>query len=386
MRVFIDLDLAALIQGPNNRTLLPRLTFKRGDATRIEVRFVRDGEIVALPGTPTISFGMKPVGIFDTDPVVFENDFTKDDTDPTDVFYDATPSLNTAPLNDLLFKDGDPSNDISFVDLNAEFSWREGSDAPNSTRTTPARVENDVIRGDEGTPTELPTPEDWLDARAVRHDGPQSLAAANRKTARENILALGALDDIEFVSDGGGFPTSAQLQKVIIHEGDELDLFVSTTAPLGARLVVWNQGSADGILVLGAFGGIDTLDLADGDFAVFEVGIDDDEEKRWFPIAVHKRSVRIRTITGSTTLTSRDLQGRYIRSTAATDIAVTLPSASFAPAGKFVTIRQAGAGVVTLAAPSGGNLNGPNKTAGQHTSITALSLGGGNYDLEGGTE
>jgi hypothetical protein len=84
--------------------------------------------------------------------------------DAPDPRYVGSPNLNTEALNDLFQIDGDDENDPAFVDLMAEFTWGE-TGSPSSTNTFSLRIHNDVLRGDEGTPLPLPTPDEWLEAR-----------------------------------------------------------------------------------------------------------------------------------------------------------------------------------------------------------------------------
>ena len=94
----------------------------------------------------------------------------------------------------------------------------------------------------------------------------------------------------------------------------------------------------------------------------------------------------IRTITGTTdTLVLTD-DGKYLRYTNAAAVTATVPpNASVAfITGTVITMRQAGAGQVTLAAGAGVTLNGDLKTAAQHASIQIIKVDTDVWDVIGG--
>jgi hypothetical protein len=87
----------------------------------------------------------------------------------------------------------------------------------------------------------------------------------------------------------------------------------------------------------------------------------------------------------STEITLDETSGNeYKRYTGATDINVTVPNTI--PTGRPVTIRQAGAGVITLVGDVGMVINGPTKTAGQDTLIQAMKVADNLVDTIGGVE
>ena len=98
------------------------------------------------------------------------------------------------------------------------------------------------------------------------------------------------------------------------------------------------------------------------------------------------KHVVIRTITGTTdTLVLTD-DGKYLRYTNAAAVTATVPpNASVAfITGTVITMRQAGAGQVTLAAGAGVTLNGDLKTAAQHASIQIIKVDADVWDVIGG--
>lgn len=91
--------------------------------------------------------------------------------------------------------------------------------------------------------------------------------------------------------------------------------------------------------------------------------------------------------TGNFTLVLAEA-GAYIRSTASGAITCTVPTNSGVeiPVKSVITIRQAGTGVVTIAAASGVTLNGGLKTGGQHKSLQLIKIDINVWDVEGGVE
>lgn len=162
MRFVIDLDSLYVIESLTDRRPVQSVSAKRGDDTPFEVVYSRGGVVQSIADLAVLTFGAKADGKFDGDAVVLSNEFTKEGTG-ADIRYTGNPSFNTVPLNALFLIDGNPSNDIRYVDLMAEFTWQVGDGPPTTTKTFIFRVHNDVIRGTEGTPLEMPTPEEWLD-------------------------------------------------------------------------------------------------------------------------------------------------------------------------------------------------------------------------------
>lgn len=183
MQIFIDLDSRKLVKGVTNSQPVTSLDFKRGDDATLDVIYVRGNLQKELATGTAISFGAKNDGEFDGSVVVFEDDFTKSGSGATTV-YTATPSFNTVPLNALLNLDSDTANDKKLVNLMGEITWVDGVDGTiTSSETFAVRVHNDVIRGTEGTPTALPTPDDdW-----VAHGHAQSLSGPQKTQAQANI-------------------------------------------------------------------------------------------------------------------------------------------------------------------------------------------------------
>ena len=101
--------------------------------------------------------------------------------------------------------------------------------------------------------------------------------------------------------------------------------------------------------------------------------------------SAQKTVIGIVSKTASFTLVTSDA-GKYIRYDSVNEGVCTVPPYSTLqiPANTVITIRQAGAGSLTLQAGSGATLNGDLKTAGQHKNIQLINVTGDVWDVVGG--
>lgn len=195
MRLIVNLDSLLLVRAENDAARVDMIEQKRGDSASMEIIFVRSGVRVEHEAGTVVKFGAKEEGKYDSPVVVFEDGFVLTDSG-SNPYYLGTPSFNTVPLDALLNKDGNLTNDKASVDLIGEISWGIPlSNSPTSTKTFKVRVHNDVIRDDEGSPEEVPDPEDYLTDRAVRYDTPQTLSNAQKEQAHLN-MGWPAYDDL----------------------------------------------------------------------------------------------------------------------------------------------------------------------------------------------
>jgi hypothetical protein len=249
MRLFVDLDSLNLVRAENDRARVALIEQKRGDAAEWEIVFLSSGARTVLPAGTAVIFGAKAPNKYDSEPIVYEAGFVLTDEENSP-HYLALPSFNTEQLNELLNLDGDDTNDLTYVDLMGEITWGVPQyEKPTSTKTFRVRVHNDVVRGDEGTPTGLPTIEDWLTARAVRVDGVQELTDEQKTRGRANLgLGTAAIRDtgteegeIPLLGIGGKLPPS-----VIPPLSLTSTLGVANTA---ARLALTSEQATGNIIV-----------------------------------------------------------------------------------------------------------------------------------------
>jgi hypothetical protein len=225
VNLYWNLSLGKLVSGPTSNVLINDLEFMRRDAAELRVYFQQSGsgDPVNMPNTMEVRFALKPyasagVPDFDADPVVFTAAFSEN----ADLSWSAFPSFNTTELNTAFA--ADPVS-ITFA---AQLTMRpdSGSSSWSSTQTLDVTVVNDLIIGDEGTPTNATDPTDYLtevqsEARYVRYDASQSLDSTEKTQARTNIGAINQ-DIQQFTSNGtwtNPSPLTAKLVDVIMIGG-----------------------------------------------------------------------------------------------------------------------------------------------------------------------
>ena len=155
MKLYVDLESLQLIEGPSFRNPITSLRFKRGDAARLEVAFLRNGSTSVTIGDHEqleIKFGIKPRDRYDVAYLIHTDVWTMPDAGAESPVYQCSPSFNTIELDSALGVGSSTGSELSEITLMGEFSWREGTGEPTSTRTFFVIVENDVNRGDEGLP------------------------------------------------------------------------------------------------------------------------------------------------------------------------------------------------------------------------------------------
>ena len=145
MRIYLDLDSRRLLTTPTRPLSL--LEFKRRDNDSIELQFLRDAAVQELTAGTTARVGIKPSGDYDAAFLAVAT-LTQSGTG-TATTYSGELNLHTTAMATAF--DDEP------VTLSAmlEVEWVTG-DVVSSSKTLPTTIHNDVIRGDEGEPVELP--------------------------------------------------------------------------------------------------------------------------------------------------------------------------------------------------------------------------------------
>jgi hypothetical protein len=165
MRIFIDIDSRKILTTATRPAT--RLEFKRRDNDAFEVQFLRDGAVQTLPVGTIARVGVKAAEDF-------AGEFLATDTlsvtgTGADTVYTGSFNLNTTALEALF-----PTEPASITAM-LEVQWMSGSSV-GSSLTLPITIFNDVIRGDEGAPADLPlfytssTP-NFLATQAEAEDG-----------------------------------------------------------------------------------------------------------------------------------------------------------------------------------------------------------------------
>jgi hypothetical protein len=150
MRLFLDIDTREFLQSPAFPRAITTLSLKRRDTDLIELQFLRDRTVQELPAGTAIRLGIKPAASY-TAEFLATGTFTKSGTG-TATSYLLDLNLNTVPLN-TVFEVVTPEPETLAAML--EIEWASGTNT-SSSLTLPIVIANDVIRGDEGDPAELP--------------------------------------------------------------------------------------------------------------------------------------------------------------------------------------------------------------------------------------
>jgi hypothetical protein len=145
MRIYLDLDARRFFSTITRS--LSRLEFKRRDNDAFEVQFLRAGIVQELPAGTVARVGLKATEDYAGDFLATDT-LSKSGTG-TDTVYKGDFNLNTAPLEGLFASEPDS------ITAMLELQWMSGTQV-GSSLTLPVTIFNDVIRGDEGAPANLP--------------------------------------------------------------------------------------------------------------------------------------------------------------------------------------------------------------------------------------
>jgi hypothetical protein len=145
MRIYIDLDTRRILLSPTRPAT--RLEFKRRDNDAFEVQFLRAGFVQELPSGTSARVGLKATNDFAGEFLATDT-LTQSGTG-SETIYSGDFNLNTTAL-EALFPD-EPASITAMI----EVEWTTGTQV-GSSLTLPVVIHNDVIRGDEGEPAELP--------------------------------------------------------------------------------------------------------------------------------------------------------------------------------------------------------------------------------------
>lgn len=151
-RVTIDLVTGRAVTAPGVAQEIDGLDLKRSAYAGVEVVFSREGAVVELANDATGIFGLKEPGKYDApDFVTGALAWIKTGTGAATVYTFIFSLINT-DLNALFLVDANEENDVETVTLMGEIEWISGG-VENRTQTLAVRIQNNVIRGEEGVPT-----------------------------------------------------------------------------------------------------------------------------------------------------------------------------------------------------------------------------------------
>jgi hypothetical protein len=168
MRLYLDIDKKE-ISSPG--TSVPALSFKRRDNEVVELFFTRSGASYTLSPSATVRVGLKLSKGYDTEFLTHAAL-----SNLGDHFYGEL-NFNTVPIEGLFV--ANPSK----IPAMFEVEWLDGTSLVSSN-TVNSFIYNDVIRGDEGTPAEIPT----------------FYTVANSDTRATEADALAGVDNLKWMS------------------------------------------------------------------------------------------------------------------------------------------------------------------------------------------
>jgi hypothetical protein len=225
MRIYLDLDTRRILISPTRPAT--RLEFKRRDNDAFEVQFLRAGAVQELPAGTSARVGLKATNDFAGD--FLATDTLEKSGAGSETIYSGDFNLNTVAL-EALFPD-EPASITAML----EVEWTTGAQV-GSSLTLPVIVYNDVIRGDEGEPAELPifytseTP-DFLATQSEAETGTNNTKWMSPLRTAQAIAALAATDWESIATKPETFPPSAHT-----HPLSDLTQSSATTG----QVATWN--------------------------------------------------------------------------------------------------------------------------------------------------
>jgi hypothetical protein len=152
VNLYFDLDTGVFCSAPGSRDTVSSLSFKRGDLVPIALRFVSGITAQELPAEATGQIGIKATGDYDGGFIAATGPWVKSGTG-ADTVYTFQLDLHTEAINTLLGYG--PAEDVPSMQAMLELEY-EATGIRTSSNTVLATIFNDVVRGDEGTPTPPP--------------------------------------------------------------------------------------------------------------------------------------------------------------------------------------------------------------------------------------
>jgi hypothetical protein len=179
VKLYHDLDYGYFTSVRGGSSPLRRLTFKAGDATALEVEFFKSGTPYVPATVDELIFVIKDSYADGSDPyALIETADWEEISDSDEAFQ-----VFSAPLNTATSEIRDALASAASITLKAELTATLDGAGPDTTATISCIIQNDLWKGDEGTPSATPEPdEDW-----VAHGHAQTLTSGQKTQARSNI-------------------------------------------------------------------------------------------------------------------------------------------------------------------------------------------------------
>jgi hypothetical protein len=243
MRIYVHHLTGALVQDVAYAREITTLSGKRRDRGGLEVVFTDGTQAVELPAGSTGTVGLKASGDYAAGFLASTIGWTKTGTGASTV-YTFDFNLNTDEI-DTAFAS---ANDAASIPCMFELEWSEGGTHRESTPTITYTLANDVIRGDEGSPTSgdppvssLITPDvraaiaisaagetdigSWVSNLTIIPITVADLAGGNAQIVLSGTAARGIVELIIALDGGTG---SVQIFDSAVASGHDIDSFVFT--------------------------------------------------------------------------------------------------------------------------------------------------------------
>ena len=230
MTIYVDLPSRTIVDSPTLPRQTTSIALKRGDCFELDVIFLLNGVAQDLADGATGVVGIKANEDYSGGYLASANAWTKSGSGANAVYTFAGVNLNTAEIN-AAFGTMEPADVAAML----EIEWVEGA-IRTRTNTVPVDLQNDVNRGDEGTPANAPfTVDGGTPALAVGQIQFRSGTLAEW-TAANPVLALGE----------PGYETDTGLLRI----GDGSSNFLSLTPWFKSQVPGKYRFKADGTFEL----------------------------------------------------------------------------------------------------------------------------------------
>lgn len=153
MILYFDLDKKELVNPPGTSGAIRAFSFIRGDYTPLQVHFLKGGDEVT--DITDIVFVIKTGPGIGVEALAIADEW---DNPAETTYFTSLLNLNGESLDELI---GSLTNKA----FKCQISCHYDGTGPITSQLVTANVGGDLHRGDEGTPLELPTPDEWLEAR-----------------------------------------------------------------------------------------------------------------------------------------------------------------------------------------------------------------------------
>lgn len=269
MRLYIDLDSRNFLESPRFPRALTSLDLKRRDTDLLELQFIRDNTVQELPADASIRIGLKPAADYAGE-FLATGTFTQSGTD-TGTKYLLGLNLNTASINTAF--SSTPTEPETLAAM-LEVEWTTGGTI-SSSKTLALTIANDVIRGDEGEPVDLPLfylseTSDLLATQAQAESGTDNTAWMSPLRTAQAIAALAGSGGVsswdDLTAKPATFPPATHTHAVadVTNLQTALDGKAASTHTHTIAQVTGLQTELDALASGGGGGGVSSWDdLAD---------------------------------------------------------------------------------------------------------------------------